>query len=235
MNIVIVEDEHKFALDLQRALREWSIENNNSINNITHYFSGEELIRAYKAGVTFEIAFLDIKLDGINGIEVARQLRASGYDGAIIFTSNHKEYEFVQQGYNVGALNYYAKPVTPENIVSCMSILQEGLFHEYYYKGKRISVPYKEILFFESTRNYVNIASVREETNVPHYKCSMAELVAQVPSSFVQISRSYVVNIAHIFKIEGRTLFVKLNGKIKELPISKANLKNVISAMRILK
>ena len=198
-----------------------------------HFPSGEEILQI-KDQMGFDIVFLDIKLDGIDGIETAQRLRALGYENAIVFTSNHREYEFVQKGFDVRALNYFAKPITTENIEACMRLLNIGKSHKYLFNGRLSSIPYHEITYFECSRNYIIIHTHRKEPKLPRYKYSMANLAAELPESFVQIHRSYIVNITHIAKIEGRMLYVNSDGKVQKLPISESHLPKVISTMRYL-
>lgn len=90
-----------------------------------HIFqNGFSLLDAIDQGKRFDITILDILMPGENGIEIARNIRASGTDTEIIFLTSSPEYAV--DSYEVKAQNYLLKPVTEEKFfVSIDSILAE--------------------------------------------------------------------------------------------------------------
>ncbi len=70
------------------------------------YATGEELLAA---GKPFDIVFLDIKMDGLDGIETARMLRARQDDVVLIFVTGDREYVF--DALDLYAFHYLVKPV----------------------------------------------------------------------------------------------------------------------------
>ncbi len=72
--------------------------------------SGNALLKAWeKKKIDFHIVFLDIFMEGLDGIETARRLRASGYKEAIIFLTTTQD--FAIEGYEVDAAGYLLKPL----------------------------------------------------------------------------------------------------------------------------
>lgn len=63
-----------------------------------------------------EIAFLDIRMPGIDGIEVAKQLRSMNKDCHIVFLTAWSTFEFAQQAIRLGASEYLVKPVQSKDI-----------------------------------------------------------------------------------------------------------------------
>lgn len=226
MTIAIVEDEPFFMQSLQKTLLDWKPDD--IIMQILPFYTGEEIVKRYHVErIDFDIVFIDIQLDGINGIEVAKQLRKLDYGNAIVFTTNHKEFEFMQQGYGVSALHYFAKPVTKENIESCMELLEQNKKYSYYYNGKPITIPYKEILWFDSKRNYIHIQLCDPDIEMPDHKISMPNLLKTLPNSFIQCHRSIVVNMTHVLMIEDKSLYIRnINDP---LPIGDKYLNDVLS------
>lgn len=66
-------------------------EEKNPGSRIEAYSTGEELL---VSGKRFDIVFLDIQMDGMNGIEAARELRERQEDTVLIFITGVKEYVF---------------------------------------------------------------------------------------------------------------------------------------------
>jgi DNA-binding LytR/AlgR family response regulator len=77
MNIAIVDDE-KIIREQIKSL----IEKQKSDCCPDSYGTGEELL---KAGKSFDVIFLDIQMDGMNGIDTAKALRERGEETVLIF------------------------------------------------------------------------------------------------------------------------------------------------------
>jgi len=162
-------------------------------------------------------------------VETSRRLRRLGYGGAIVFTTNHREYQYVRQGYDVDALNYLAKPVQLKEIAACMERLKQNTLFRYTYNGVHWSVPHKEILFFESIRSYMKIHALTREIEASLFKSNVQDLLQQLPKIYVQTHRSYITNMIHVVKIQGSNLYLR-NGD--SIPIGKNYLDAVLTAFQ---
>lgn len=60
----------------------------------------------------FDLAFLDIDMKGVNGLTLARRLRAARPDAVIVFVTNFIQY--APEGYEVQAFRYLLKPTLEE-------------------------------------------------------------------------------------------------------------------------
>ena len=108
MNILAIDDEY-FALDmLRRAIEEVA-------TDATIYVCrdvGGALQTAKE--VTIDVAFMDIHMPGMNGIELARELKMLNPRINIIFATGFSEY--MKEGIDLRMSGYVFKPVTPEAI-----------------------------------------------------------------------------------------------------------------------
>ena len=75
--------------------------------------SGMELLTAVREGYKPDILLLDIAMEGMNGMETARQIKALS-DVILIFVTGVKEQVF--QAFDVGAFHYLVKPVEEERL-----------------------------------------------------------------------------------------------------------------------
>ena len=81
INIAICDDE-KYISDKVKKLALDFFHRKNVEIKISQFGSGEELLRYNKS---IDILFLDIQMDGIDGMETARKLRSQNYKGYLIF------------------------------------------------------------------------------------------------------------------------------------------------------
>ena len=75
--------------------------------------SAEELLEKSRAGVCFDLVFLDIEMGSMTGIEAAKQISGGGSGPLIIFTTAHSQY--VKEAFYVNAFQYMFKPIEFED------------------------------------------------------------------------------------------------------------------------
>ena len=107
INIAICDDE-KYILDKIKKLVFDFFHRKNVEITVSQFGSGEELLRHNK---NIDILFLDIQMDGIDGMETARKMRSQNYKGSIVK-------ELVQNGDIDTALQYMSDM---ENLTADMS------------------------------------------------------------------------------------------------------------------
>ena len=93
MRIAIVEDEQALALELHALLQKLG-------SHADLYSSGEQFLFAWEEQ-PYELVFLDIQMQGLNGLETARRLRKKDTHAYLVFLTNDPS--FVFEGYEVDA------------------------------------------------------------------------------------------------------------------------------------
>lgn len=219
LHVGILEDEPFYKEQLLKYLDKWAAENACGI--VYHIdTSGEDFLSHLPAQL--DILFLDIQLKGINGVELAYQLRDKHYTFEIVFLTGFHEYVF--QGYQVRALNYLLKPVSYTDVKKCMDIILEQTRMEHYiFKSKQTicKIPYSNILYFTSCRHYVEITTT--ETSYRQL-ASLKNIMSHVPPQFMQCHRTTIVNIHHIQCINGS--YITMSNDVT-LPVSKTYLASI--------
>lgn len=159
ITIGICDDEPK----MQKALRvplERKLQLLGEEYRIQEYASGEALLAGSQTD-GLDILFLDIEMDGLNGMETARSLRRMESDTILIFVTAYPD--FVFQGYDVHAFHYILKPYEDRKILEVLeqALKLLGNLGEQYYtveqKSGILRVPLKHILAFCSDRRKVSI------------------------------------------------------------------------------
>ena len=101
MEVAIVDDEKVIREQIKKLTVKYEPD-----CNVIAYETGEELLAE---GKKLDVVFLDIQMEGMNGIDTARALREKQEDMVVIFITGVKEYVF--EAFDVSAFHYLLKPV----------------------------------------------------------------------------------------------------------------------------
>ena len=227
MKITVLEDSRIEAERLRNGIQKYGQKYDWDIA-IDEYNSGEDyfLQNPDSQSIQASAFFLDIQMGEINGIEVAKRLRALGYKGIIVFLTAFREYVF--RGYEVRAMNYLLKPVKENTLFLCLDeIVKELSDHAYIYRNKKeiVSIPYADILTFSSRLHYVDILTANGQCY--EQMSTLNKIINHLPNEFVRTHRSYIVNMAHIRRITSGT--IELSNRLT-IQIARSYSKEVISA-----
>lgn len=111
---------------------------------------------------------LDIDMEEINDIELAKKIREVQKDAIIIFLTSYEKW--VMDAFDVQAFNCILKSMNKSKIEEvlkkCFNYLKESTTLYYFQNGKRIiTIKYKDIYYFENQKRKVRIAT----NDVDHY------------------------------------------------------------------
>ena len=65
-----------------------------------------------------DIAFMDIQMPGINGIEAMKEIRATNPNTIFIILSAHDKFDYAKEAINIGVLEYINKPMEQTEIIT---------------------------------------------------------------------------------------------------------------------
>ena len=184
---------------------------------LREYPSAEALLFAWEDGAP-DILLLDIEMPGMNGVELARKLRERKETAQIIFITGYPD--FMAEGYEVEALHYLIKPVTPEKLAEVLSRAAEKISRAEKKlllpsDGSRTALPLKEIRYIEAMRQYSVIYAASGEYRL---KVPISKLEARLDGYFLRVQRSFIVNLREVLRI-GRTEVILRSGEA--VPISR--------------
>ena len=72
-----------------------------------------------------EILIADVRMPGLNGIELLREIRQSGEKTAVIMVSGYSDFEYVQKSLRLGAVDYLLKPINREELRECLEKIEQ--------------------------------------------------------------------------------------------------------------
>jgi len=190
------------------------------------FMSGDDLIREYSnQNNPYDVIFLDMEMDGLNGIETAKKIRVSDEKALIVYITSHKEY--VYDSFEVSPFRFLIKPVSFEEFKNILSLVHQKFLKNskpFYFttSGVRNCVSYDEIFYFESNKRKVIINTKEKEYEFYGKLETIYEVLKEY--DFIFIHKSYIVNMNYIKEIEYENLKL-CNGKM--LPISESRRKMV--------
>ena len=110
--VLVAEDELIERMVLCKILRKHLSE----LCDIYESKNGREALEVFEREQP-QIAILDIEMPGINGLEVARKIRESGRDCAIMFLTGFDKFSYAKQAISVRALEYLLKPYNEQELI----------------------------------------------------------------------------------------------------------------------
>jgi two-component system, response regulator PdtaR len=114
IRVVIAEDEAIIRLDLKETLEEEGYE---VVGETGRGDEAVELVRRLQP----DLAILDIKMPGMDGLEVARIVNDERICGVLILTA-FSQREVVEQARDAGALAYLVKPFQKSDLIPAIEV-----------------------------------------------------------------------------------------------------------------
>lgn len=224
IKIAVCDDEELFADSIKESIKKYT-DHKNIDCRIYVFDSGEALLEQGLRCEDFNIVFLDIEMDKLNGIDTARELRKYSDDIFIAFVTAHADHSI--EGYEVEAIRYIIKDsaTLDTDIEKCM----EAIFNKMKRAADSVRFRFREgereiniesILYIESYQHVVRFI-LTDKKSEPYTLYSKLDKVEEElkDHSFVRIHKSILVNMCHIRKMNSGTLVLD-NGQ--ELSISKS-------------
>ena len=106
MKILLVDDEELQLIRLENACKK--------VMPDSEFFSFTNPIKVMESNINFDLAFLDIEMPGLNGIQLAKKLKSINPKIKIIFVTAYNNYAL--DAYRVHASGYITKPVNENKI-----------------------------------------------------------------------------------------------------------------------
>ena len=103
MKIVVIDDDKLVALSLKTIL-----ENTGSIEIAAMGHSGEEAIALYEQHRP-DVMLMDIRMQGMTGLEAGEKILASDKDAKILYLTTFSDDEYIVKALNIGAKGYILK------------------------------------------------------------------------------------------------------------------------------
>jgi DNA-binding LytR/AlgR family response regulator len=207
MNCILIEDD-----SFQRHLISQYIDQTEGLHLVAEFETATKSI-PYLAQHPVDLIFLDIELPEMNGVEFLEQFKPTA---KIIFISSASKYAV--DGFNLEVSDYLLKPISFARFSRSVSkildyhrendsntevspsdflfVKDKGIYHK---------ILFRDIQYIQSSSEYVMIHT--KEKRILLYS-SMDGILKKLPTNFMRVHRSFIVNLACIDRVNGNTLEV---------------------------
>ena len=218
MKIALVEDDLRDGQIIAQHVRRFCFEKQ-VYAHLQTFVDGEQFLGS--GPERYDVVLLDIYLQTITGVEIARQLRSmGGRRTVIIFVTVSRQ--FALDGFEVNALHYLVKPVSYQAVREAMTRAVAAVDRASFY----ITVPcgremrrilLNHIFFIDCYSHAIQIHTAREliRSYIPF---SQAEALVAPYENFIWCYRNLIINLDFVQRMEKRAVHLT-DGTV--LPINK--------------
>jgi two-component system response regulator AlgR len=230
LRILIVDDEPPARERLKSLLAEIP-----DMDVVGEAANGQQsLSRTHE--LTPDVVLLDVRMPGMDGIEVARHLNSLAEPPAVIFTTAFDEYAV--NAFEAQAVGYLLKPIRKEKLAAALSRagrltrpqLQKIAAANNEQRRSHIAarrrdglrlIPLAEVQFFFAEQKYTTVRHLGGEDLIED---SLKSLEEEFAADFVRIHRNALVSVRFLERIERGSegqYFVRLRGCEAPLQVSR--------------
>jgi signal transduction histidine kinase len=116
----MVDDEVPLSLAVRRILAKYRVHVDavgvDVVYTPSHFGTGEAFLESLAGGAEYDLLLLDLKLPGLNGLDVLAELGRQGRTIITIMITAYATFETAVQATKLGAYDFLAKPFSPEEL-----------------------------------------------------------------------------------------------------------------------
>jgi DNA-binding LytR/AlgR family response regulator len=244
LDILVVDDERPALEDLGRLLRSLD-----RVDNVQTASNGDEALR-HLSERSFDAILVDVRMPGLDGVELARVLRRFSTPPALIFVSAYET--AAVDAFELEAIDYLMKPVSRARIQQALERVgaAEGEDARAPANGQRVTgsqdevvpvdvprggtrlLPRSSILYLQARGDYVRIVA---DDGRYLLRGTISDIERRwAPFGFVRVHRGFVANLRRAVEVRPQ-----LNGTAKllfrggeEVPVARrkvAELRRILS------
>ena len=216
MRIVICDDEIEYIQDVERHINQYCFEHGLTVE-VFKYNNGKELI---SQNLAFDIAFLDIEMKEMDGLELGKRLQKINPDIVLIYITAYEHY--LDEALDLGIIRFFSKPIDSQRFYKGFEKAinkvdnTEIVFHLKDEKNGTASIRAIDIVFVEIKGRKTKIVDKNDNEyftrdNIKDWKTKLTK------SYFISPHNSFIVNTNYITYFQKD--YIILNGKYN-IPIA---------------
>lgn len=211
-HIAVCDDSAADREYITNLTKHWAEKENHFIH-ISEFTSAENFLFSYEEQKDFDILLLDIEMENMDGVSLAKQLRKENETLQIVFITGYSDY--ISEGYEVAALHYLMKPVKEGKLFSVLNravtkLLKNERTLNLEISSEMIRIPFYQIRYLDVQKNYVTIHANEDYT----IKKTLNELASTLDDRFHRAGRSAIVNLSYINRVTKTEIILSDGTKI---------------------
>lgn len=204
MKIALVDDEQIYLDEMRGLASEFGAQHGCHIDAVP--FQDAETFLASFQDNGFDAVFMDIYMDGMDGVAAAVKMREADKNTELVFLTSSED--FMPDAFSLHAFEYVVKPVERERIYKVLSDILERLpaqdrYIEVANGRKNVRVPLDGIASIVTDAHYLDISLINGEKL--RCRMTMAEFAGMAGNDprFLAINKGISVNTEYITGFEG--------------------------------
>ena len=203
LKIAFVDDEPGGLDEIEQICRNFGKETGHPVETLP-FESGESFLKAFETG-SFDLVFMDIYMEGMNGVAAALKMRRQDRGCLLVFLTSSMD--FMPDAFSCHAFEYVTKPFTKERIFDVLSDAVKVLPREQSYveltaDRKTVCLFLDEIASAVTDAHYLDITL----TDGRKLRCrmTMTEFMEKIGADprFIPVNKGIAVNAEHILAFE---------------------------------
>lgn len=215
IKIAICDDEIKVLNEEVKLLEEICNEKQ-LICEIDKYTSSVELS---KQNVNYDLVVLDIEMDGINGIDLAKVIKQKNDNCFIIFITNYPIY--LDDAFDVNAIRYLTKPVDKnrlsmgvDSVIERIEASEKKLTLTKLGSKQKIDIEISSIMYIATSRRHTSVLSSKYgEFEVEEIFSDVKSKIEKEVNYFCQSHQSFFVNLKYVVGYDKNSVSVAYAGR----------------------
>jgi DNA-binding LytR/AlgR family response regulator len=236
LKAAICDDDTKHTQDIASKLEQYDVVHDANIS-YQAFDKPTELLHLYKTGERFDILFLDIEMEAINGLTLAEKIKEMDRHAIIIFISFYPSY--MQASFRTHPFYYLVKPVSMENFTYAMDDVIHSINSDHRFMTilhtdtHEETINVKDIYFIEIADSKRQLLSFHFLDHIAESRGTLNDWADRLSEyGFFLCRRNTLVNLAHIHYFKNGTLVLDNGEQIslsrnKEREIKELYTKNV--------
>lgn len=200
---IAICDDNAYDCDNLEELLEFYCREKSVAMESELFYDGSSLYEKMSLGKRYDLIFLDILMDGMDGIEVGDEIRRRLDDEDVEIVYMSYEMQDPEAVIENRPIKFLRKPFGRKRVFQIADYVRKLGFRreqKFSFQKNKVfyQVPYEEILYFQSVGRKVEIHMVKGKQE---FYGKLSQLLERgLPESFVQIHQSYIVNKDFIVK-----------------------------------
>lgn len=213
MRIAIVDDVKQEADKLLDICLQWTEENLLKCD-FEVFQDGASFLESFHRE-KYDLIFLDIYMDGTNGIETARIIRKTDINCLIVFVTSSREHMW--DAFPVHAFDYITKDSKPEKITNVLEEALHTLPEEIHYvelsvSRQKLRLIYSDLAYAQADDHHTLVTTRQGETLRCHMSFSSLLDILSHDICFLQCNRGILLNMDLVSCMK-QDVFIMKDGK----------------------